>query len=154
MTLILDLEKTLILFKIRYTCHSSFLEFSSQNTSETSHASYIGLTRADFAANPNRRYAASSMDKMDNDYHRYIMTYGLDVSPHQAFVGKLYKAKYSRNWKKVGQLEVDDDGSAGGGDVDTVKLSAVDWAGNCAADSGTELRACNIVTNATAMIDR
>ena len=140
------------LFKIRYTGDSSFLELSSQNTSETSHASYIGLTRADFAANPNRRYAISSMDKMDNDYHRYIMTYGLDVSPTSSFVGKLYKAKYSRNWKKVGQLEVDEDGSAGGGDVDTVKLSAVDWQTNCAADSGRELRACNIVTNATAMI--
>ena len=60
------------LFKIRYTGASSFLELSSQNTSETSHASYIGLTRADFADNPNRRYAISSMDKMDNDYHRYI----------------------------------------------------------------------------------
>ena len=34
-----------------------------------------------------------------------------------------------------------------------VKLSAVDWATNCAADSGTELRACNIITNATAMVD-
>ena len=49
---------------------SSYMELSSQNTSETSHASYIGLTKADFAANENRRYAISSQDKMDNDYHR------------------------------------------------------------------------------------
>ena len=33
-----------------------------------------------------------------------------------------------------------------------VKLSAVDWATNCAADSGTEVRACNILTNAAAMV--
>jgi Fe(3+) dicitrate transport protein len=139
------------LFKIRYTGDSSFLELSSQNTSETSHASYIGLTRADFAANEDRRYSASSKDKMDNDYHRYILTYGLDISPQTNFVGKVYKAKYSRNWKKVGEMTVDDDGSAGG-DTSTVKFSAIDWTTNCAADSGTELRACNIVTNATAMI--
>ena len=63
------------LFKIRYTMPSSYMEFSSQNTSETSHASYIGLTRTDFAANENRRYSISSKDKMDNDYHRYIFTY-------------------------------------------------------------------------------
>ena len=139
------------LFKIRYTGDSSFLEVSSQNTSETSHASYIGLTRADFAANEDRRYSASSKDKMDNDYHRYILSYGLDISPQTNFVGKVYKAKYSRNWKKVGEMTVDDDGSAGG-DTSTVKFSAIDWTTNCAADSGVELRACNIVTNATAMI--
>ena len=97
------------LFKIRYTGDSSYLELSSQNTSETSHASYIGLTRADFAANEDRRYSASSKDKMDNDYHRYILTYGLDVSPQTSFVGKVYKSKYSRNWKKVGEMTVDDE---------------------------------------------
>ena len=139
------------LFKIRYTMPSSYMELSSQNTSETSHASYIGLTRADFAANENRRYAISSQDKMDNDYHRYIFTYGMDISPTSNLVAKIYKSRYSRNWKKVGEMTVDDDGNAGG-DTSTVKMSAIDWDTNCAADSGTELRACNIVTNATAMI--
>ena len=74
------------LFKIRYNMSDSYLELSSQNTSETSHASYIGLTRTDFdTGNEYRRYAASSLDKMDNDYHRYIMTYGLDISPQTNF---------------------------------------------------------------------
>ena len=139
------------LFKIRYTMPSSYMELSSQNTSETSHASYIGLTRTDFAANENRRYAISSQDKMDNDYHRYIFTYGIDLSPTSNIVAKAYKARYSRNWKKVGEMTVDNDGSAGGA-TSTVKMSAIDWQTNCAAYSGTELRACNIVTNATAMI--
>ena len=140
------------LFKIRYTMPSSFMEFSSQNTSETSHASYIGLTRTDFAANAMRRYSTSSMDKMDNDYHRYIFTYGMDVSPATNFVGKIYKAKYSRNWKKVGEMHIDDDGVKNGGGG-PVSLSAVDWQTNCAADSGRELRACNIITNGTAMVE-
>jgi len=138
------------LFKIRYTMPSSYMELSSQNTSETSHASYIGLTRADFAANENRRYGISSKDKMDNDYHRYIFTYGMDISPTSNIVAKVYKAKYSRNWKKVGQMTIDSDG-VDGGDTETVKLSAIDWQTNCAADSGAELRACNIITNGTAM---
>jgi len=139
------------LFKIRYTMPSSYMELSSQNTSETSHASYIGQTRADFAVNENRRYAISSKDKMDNDYHRYIFTYGMDISPTSNITAKIYKSRYSRNWKKVGEMTVDDDGVAGG-DTSTVKMSAIDWDTNCAADSGTELRACNIVTNGTAMI--
>ena len=89
---------------------------------------------------------------MDNDYHRYIFTYGLDLSPTSNFVGKIYKAKYSRNWKKVGEMNVYADGD----DTNTltkVKLSAVDWATNCAADSAEELRACNILTNQAAMVD-
>ena len=139
------------LFKIRYTMPASFMEFSSQNTSETSHASYIGLTRADFAANPYRRYSASSKDKMDNSYHRYIFTYGMDLSPTSNIVGKVYKAKYSRNWKKVGEMNVYADGNRNT-TLTKVKLSAVDWAGNCAGDTGVELRACNIITNQANMI--
>ena len=41
-------RKNTDLFKLRYTMPSSYIEFSSQNTSETSHESYIGLTRARF----------------------------------------------------------------------------------------------------------
>ena len=141
------------LFKLRYTMPSSYLEFSSQNTTETSHESYIGLTRADFAANPYKRYAASSLDKMDNDYHRYILTYNMDLSPATNFVGKLYKTKYSRNWKKMGSITVDDDGSAGGSttsiDLDDAGL---DWTTDCAAGTTVGKRACNIITNGTAML--
>ena len=139
------------LFKIRYTMPNSYMEFSSQNTSETSHASYIGLTRADFAANENRRYAISSKDKMDNDYHRYIFTYGMDLSPTSSLVAKLYKAKYSRNWKKVGSIDVYAN-LATSNELTTVSLSDIDWTTNCAADSTAELRACNIITNGTGMV--
>jgi Fe(3+) dicitrate transport protein len=41
--------------------------------------------------------------------------------------------------------------AAGTGVLTKVKLSAVDWATNCGADSGTELRACNILTDKAAM---
>ena len=115
--------------------------------------SYIGLTRADFAANPYKRYGASSQDKMDNDYHRYILTYNMDLSPATNFVGKVYKTKYSRNWKKMGSINVDDDGSAGG-DTTEIELddSGLDWTTNCAAGTTVGKRACNIITNGTAMV--
>ena len=97
------------------------------------------------------RIPISSKDKMDNDYHRYIFTYGMDLSPTSSLLAKVYKAKYSRNWKKVGEMTVDTNG-VNGGDTVTVKMSAIDWDTNCLADSGNELRACNIVTNGTAML--
>ena len=140
------------LFKLRYTLPSSYIEFSSQNTSETSHESYIGLTRADFAANPYKRYAASSQDKMDNDYHRYILTYSMDFSPVTNMTAKVYKTKYSRNWKKVGNIVVDADGTAGGALEDSFELDNVDWDGNCNSGTAKYDRACNIITNGTAMV--
>ena len=140
------------LFKLRYTMPSSYIEFSSQNTTETSHESYIGLTKADFAANPYKRYGASSQDKMDNDYHRYILTYNMDLSPATNFVGKVYKSKYSRNWKKVGNIVVDADGTAGGSLESSFELNNVDWDGNCNSGTAKYDRACNIITNGTAMV--
>tara|TARA_Y200000002_G_C22654643_1_gene652929 strand:- start:8 stop:1867 length:1860 start_codon:yes stop_codon:yes gene_type:complete len=140
------------LFKLRYTMPSSYLEFSSQNTSETSHESYIGLTRADFAANPYKRYGASSQDKMDNDYHRYILTYSMDLSPATNMTAKVYKTKYSRNWKKVGYIAVDEDGVAGGTVSSEFEINAIDWDGNCASGGANAIRACNIITNGAAMV--
>jgi Fe(3+) dicitrate transport protein len=152
------------LFKLRYTMPSSYIELSSQNTTETSHESYLGLTRNDFTASPYRRYGASSIDKMDNDYHRYILTYNLDLSPATNFVGKLYKSKYSRNWKKAGDITVDDDGTGAGVTTSTFEMDAINWGSDCSANSTTsvdaaviqevanELRACNIITGVEAML--
>ena len=33
-----------------------------------------------------------------------------------------------------------------------VSFDDIDWNGNCANDTGRELRACNIITNGTAML--
>ena len=143
------------LFKLRYTMPSSYIELSSQNTTETSHESYLGLTHADFAASPYKRYGASSLDKMDNDYHRYILTYNMDISPETNFVGKLYKSKYSRNWKKAYKAAIDLNGVEGGGDIQTAfELDSIDWVNGCssATASAIENRACNIITNGAPML--
>jgi Fe(3+) dicitrate transport protein len=79
----------------------------------------------------------------------------MDISPTSSLVGKVYKAKYSRNWKKVGEMNVYRDGNSGY-ELSKVKLSAIDWATDCAANSNTEaapnLRACNVITNGAAMV--
>jgi Fe(3+) dicitrate transport protein len=65
---------------------------------------------------------------------------------------KLYKTRYSRLWGKSGEMYVDPDGDGGNTNNATVKYSNIDLAGNCAGDTGIELRACNILTNQTAMV--
>jgi Fe(3+) dicitrate transport protein len=127
----------------------------SSNTSETSNETYIGLTGADFAADPYQRYAPSSIDQMDNDYHRYIFTHTMQPSANMKITTKVYKTKYSRIWGKSGEMSIDPDGT-GGNTLNnaTVKYSTLDLAGNCAghAAASIQLRACNILTNQTAMV--
>ena len=49
-------------------------------------------------------------------------------------------------------MYIDPDGDGSNTNNVTVKHSALDLKGNCAGDSGAELRACNILTNNTAMV--
>jgi len=149
-------DKQTDLFKLSYTpVNSSWnqtFEITSSNTSETSNETYIGLTGADFAADPYQRYAPSSIDQMDNDYHRYIFTHTMQPSSNMTITSKLYKTRYSRLWGKSGEMYVDPDGDGGNTNNATVKFSNIDMQGNCAGDTGIELRACNILTNQTAMV--
>ena len=149
-------DKQTDLFKLSYTpVNSSWnqtFEITSSNTSETSNETYIGLTGVDFADNPFQRYAASSIDQMDNDYHRYIFTHTMQPSSNMTITSKLYKTRYSRLWGKSGEMYVDPDGDGGNTNNATVKFSNIDMQGNCAGDTGIELRACNILTNQTAMV--
>ena len=150
-------DKQSDLVKFRYTPSGSawnqYFEISSQNTTETSNETYIGLTTADFAADPFQRYGASAPDQMDNDYHRYIFTHFMQPSSNLSVTTKLYKTRYSRIWGKSGEMYVDPDGDGANTNNATVKFSAIDMKGDCAGDSGIELRACNILTNTTAMVN-
>ena len=146
-------DKQTDLFKVRYTPQGSswsqYFELLSSNTTETSNETYLGLTGTDFAADPYQRYGASASDQMDNDYHRYIFTHFMQPADNISVTSKLYKTRYSRLWKKVGNIYIDADGD-GSGTPTKVSFSNIDMRTNCAADSGVELRACNIITNTTA----
>ena len=141
-------DKQTDLVKFSYTPSNSAwnqtFEITSSNTSETSNETYIGLTGADFATDPYQRYGASSIDQMDNDYHRYIFTHTMQPSANMKVTSKLYKTRYSRLWGKSGEMYV-------GASATKVKFKYIDMAGNCAGDTGNELRACNILTNDAAM---
>ena len=117
---------------------NQYFEISSQNTTETSNETYIGLTTTDFGADPFQRYGASAPDQMDNDYHRYIFTHFMQPSSNLSVTTKLYKTRYSRIWGKSGEMYVDPDGDGANTNNATVKFSAIDMKGNCAGDTGIE----------------
>ncbi len=98
------------LFKVRYTPSGSsmnqYFELTSINSEEASNETYIGLTTAQFAANPYQRMAGSAFDTMDTDYHRYILTHYMEPMSNMQVTSKLYKTRYSRLWGKVGAVYV------------------------------------------------
>ena len=86
-----DPSKTLyqsLLFKVGYT-------------EQTSDETYLGLTDADFALDPNRRYAASAGDVFDSEHQQYQLTYAFD--PGNSWRGEVtvYRNDFHRNWYKL-----------------------------------------------------
>ncbi|MBM4358401.1 MAG: TonB-dependent receptor [Deltaproteobacteria bacterium] len=71
---------------------------------EISNETYLGLTDADFRANPRRRYAASALDRMT--YHRAMgsLTYGLVVRDTLQLSTTLYRHDLSRAWLKLNRF--------------------------------------------------
>lgn len=72
------------------------IQYSEQVSDET----YAGLTDADFAANPNRRYGLSEIDQMDNEHESYTLTYRADLGPNLALSAIAYDNYFARDWFK------------------------------------------------------
>ncbi len=79
---------------------------------EVSHETYLGLTRDDLDANPNRRYNASSLDEMDWTHGQFQLTHQMDVQDWTV-TSDIYRNDFDRDWFKVnGFKALHDDGNA------------------------------------------
>ena len=70
-------------------------------TDQTSNETYLGLTDADFAADPNRRYAASANDNFTSEHEQYQATYVLDTGNNWRGEVTAYRNDFKRNWYKL-----------------------------------------------------
>jgi len=77
------------------------LLFKVSRTEQTSNETYLGLTDADFKANPNRRYGLSTIDQMTNKHEGYNLTYSHEIDDSKDFTVTAYKNYYQRDWFKV-----------------------------------------------------
>jgi len=67
---------------------------------EVSNESYLGLTDEDFAANPNRRYAASQLDLMDWTHSNALFTHFYQTDDF-SLTSRAYRNNFERSWNKV-----------------------------------------------------
>lgn len=79
------------------------LGYADENSNET----YMGLTRADFDADPYRRYAASQLDNMQWDHQQIHFTHNLELESGLALNTDVYRNTYKRDWFKVNGFHED-----------------------------------------------
>ncbi|MBL9013370.1 MAG: TonB-dependent receptor [Myxococcales bacterium] len=68
---------------------------------ERSNETYTGLTDADFAASPQRRYVASQLDQMNWDHWRLRADHRLELGTKTRVVTTAYRNRFHRAWGKV-----------------------------------------------------
>ncbi|MFV0237188.1 MAG: TonB-dependent receptor family protein, partial [Flavobacteriales bacterium] len=72
-----------------------------QYSDEISNETYLGLTDADFAITPYRRYAASQVDKITTEHQVYSLTHNIKPAQNIDIVTTGYITKFHRNWYKL-----------------------------------------------------
>ncbi|HFA48235.1 MAG TPA: TonB-dependent receptor [Bacteroidetes bacterium] len=80
------------------------LTFKIGQSEETSNETYLGLTDADFAASPYRRYAASQMDEMNTQHEQYSLRHVVQFSKNVDLTTTAYRNNFHRNWYKLDKV--------------------------------------------------
>ena len=89
------------------------LEFKLKYSDEDSDETYMGLTEADFKANPYSRYSASQLDNMATEHKQLQINHHIKLSDRFSLGTTAYYNEFSRNWYKtssVGTWATDIDG--------------------------------------------
>ena len=90
-------------FKVNTTPTDSLfqeLEVKLGRTTQNGQETYVGLTDADFAANPWRRYAASQADVIDTTHEQYQVRHFL-ARPTWDLTTVAYRNNFTRAWYKL-----------------------------------------------------
>lgn len=82
------------------------IEFKIGATEEDSDETYLGLSQADFDANPYRRYTASQKDNMDADHQQYQIRHYIEPAENWDITTTAYRNNFARNWYKLQSVEI------------------------------------------------
>jgi len=71
---------------------------------EESHETYLGLTEADFAAQPNRRYVASQNDLMEWQHTQFQLSHYIELGDDLSIHTQAYRRDFDRDWGKLNRF--------------------------------------------------
>ena len=97
------------------------LDLKYQYAEQRSDQSYLGLTDADFAAAPFRRYGLSSLDHIETEHEQLIARYLWRPSDSTALSLTFYDNSHARNWFKSEGIDFNGSPNVG-------SLSRTSWA--------------------------
>lgn len=80
----------------------------------TADETYLGLTQADYDANPFRRYAGSQRDQMNTEHELVQLRHYIELSDKTDITTSLYNMTFGRNWYKLHGVQNAAGGSYGG----------------------------------------
>ncbi len=83
------------------------LEFKYAAADTDAEETYLGLSDADFAATPYRRYAASQQDRFASKHDQYMLTHSVEIGEAK-LVTTGYINEFSRNWHKLDSFNASD----------------------------------------------
>lgn len=84
------------------------MELKLGHVGELSHETYAGLLRADFEADPFRRYAGSAEDRLDAEQRQAVLTHIVEMGRGWRWTHKAYATRFERNWYKADRVQADD----------------------------------------------
>ena len=116
----LDLEDYTL--KLSYAPEDSdhALALKVQIAEQDSEQSYLGLTDADFARDPFRRYGLSSLDNIATEHEQLIVRYQWTPSDSLGASVTYYNNEHERNWFKTEGIDFD-------GSADAQSFSRTSW---------------------------
>jgi Fe(3+) dicitrate transport protein len=99
-----------VLGKVRYNTddNATFyqeIEFKVKYSDEESDDTYMGLTEADFNADPYSRYSASQNDNMSNEHLQLQVSHAIELASRFNLSTTVYHNDFSRNWYKTSKVD-------------------------------------------------
>ncbi len=99
--------KTDAMIKLSWEPNTSMyqrLEFKYGSNKLNADETYLGLSEADFKADPSRRYSASRFDNIDTEQDNTYLRYTISPTESVDVITTLYTTDFKRNWYKLKDL--------------------------------------------------
>jgi len=80
------------------------IEFKRGNSDLDANETYLGLTQADFNADPTRRYSASRFDNIKSQQEQTTLRWSMSPNDNIDLITTLYQTDFKRNWYKLKDL--------------------------------------------------